>query len=59
MDVDIRRAEVDPANISAALAARAARVLMTLSSRSLALYRCSRPVSLEIPLHACSLSKIC
>jgi predicted RNA-binding Zn ribbon-like protein len=41
---------------SAIRAARAVCVLMAPSSQSLALYRWSRPVTVEIPLHACALA---
>jgi predicted RNA-binding Zn ribbon-like protein len=41
---------------SAVRAARAARVLVPSSSAGLAIYRWSRPVRAEIPLHACALA---
>jgi predicted RNA-binding Zn ribbon-like protein len=41
---------------SAIRLARAGRVLVAPSSRSLALYRWSRPATVEIPLHACALA---
>ena len=51
----VSRSDLD-AIASAVRAARAVRVLMAPSSRSLALYRWSRPVTVEIPLHACALA---
>ena len=51
----VSRRDLD-AIASAIRAARANRVLVASTSRSLALYRWSRPTAVEIPLHACALA---